>query len=71
MSTKTLRLTTDVAEFLLDLPEGTTITDVSLSPANREVTLTVDTEHDFPDDADLVYATDEFGNIGLTGANPR
>ena len=66
--TKELRVSTEVAEFMLDLPEGTLI--VGASYAKGKLVLTVESNFDFPEIADLVYANDEHGTSALVGAEP-
>ncbi len=68
MSKKTLKLETATAEFLLDLQEGVTILEASVK--DGKLVLTVDTEIEFPEVGDMVYETDEYGNIAFTDVVP-
>jgi hypothetical protein len=52
-------------EFMLDLPQSFVIKDVSLD--NDSVILTIDTFDETPSEFSLVYGSDEFGNVALTG----
>lgn len=65
---KTLKLPVDIAEFMLDLPHGTSIKDVSFS--DGVVSLIVESDFDFPEVANLIYQNDEYGNSALVGAEP-
>jgi hypothetical protein len=65
---KELRVSTEVAEFMLDLPEGTTI--VGASYTEGKLILNVKSDFDFPEVANLVYANDENGTSALVGAEP-
>jgi hypothetical protein len=67
MSNKTVKIDRLTAEFMLDLPEGTTITGARLE--GTHIYLELDTELEFPENATLVYDHDEFGNTALVGAD--
>jgi hypothetical protein len=54
-----------ILEFMLDLPQSFVIKDVSLD--NDSVILTIDTSDETPSEFSLVYGSDEFGNVALTG----
>lgn len=54
-----------ILEFMLDLPQSFVIKDVSLD--NDSVILTIDTFDETPSEFSLVYGSDEFGNVALTG----
>jgi hypothetical protein len=63
---KELRIPSDVAEFMLDLPTGTQVIGASFS--NGTLVLHVESDHEFPDVAELVYDSDSYGNVALVGA---
>jgi hypothetical protein len=65
MSKVTLRTDLSKVEFLLDLPEEMKLTGIVSN--GETVTLIVETELDLPQNAQLVYDTDEYGNIALVG----
>jgi hypothetical protein len=66
---RTLRITAEIAEFMLDLPEGTAITGASFS--DGKVILITDSEFEFAAEVvDLVYSNDEYGNSALVGSVP-
>lgn len=52
-------------EFLLDLPEDFSVTDIRLE--NDEVTIDFVTELDVPSNVKFNYQLDDYGNIALTG----
>ena len=66
MSKKTLSVDVAVAEFMLDLPEGTTILSANVN--DGKLVLEVDSDFDFPEVGTLVYESDDYGNVALTGA---
>lgn len=63
--TKTIKVSAEIAEFMLDLPHGTNIKGASFSDGMLE--LVVESEYDFPDGATLIYSNDEYGNSALVG----
>ena len=63
MATKTLRIDTGIAEFMLDLPEGINITGAQV--VGNVLELKVETDLEVPDNANLVYQNDAFGNSAL------
>ena len=67
MSETTVGIDVTTAEFMLDLPEGTKILSATVS--NDKLMLTLETTYDFPEGSTLVYQTDDYGNVALTGAN--
>lgn len=67
-TTKHLHVSADIAEFMLDLPEGTTIVGASFD--DGRVVLEVETDFSFADTALLVYSNDEYGNSALVGSTP-
>ena len=52
-------------EFMLDLPHSFEIKDVVVN--GETATLTLETDEDMPEAVSLVYQTDEYGNVALTG----
>jgi hypothetical protein len=52
-------------EFMLDLPQSFVIKDISLD--KDTATLTIDTSDETPPEFSLVYGSDEYGNVALTG----
>jgi hypothetical protein len=66
MSKKNVKVDRLTAEFMLDLPEGTTITGARFE--GNHLHLELETEFEFPEGSTLVYEHDEFGNHALTGA---
>jgi hypothetical protein len=67
MSETTVGIDVITAEFMLDLPEGTKILSAAVS--NDKLLLTLETAEDFPEGSTLVYESDDYGNVALTGAN--
>jgi hypothetical protein len=67
MSKKTVGIEIATAEYMLDLPEGTSILAATIS--NDKLMLTLETPHDFPEGSTLVYQRDDYGNVALIGAN--
>ena len=52
-------------EFMLDLPQSFVIKDISLD--DDTAILTIDTLDETPSEFFLVYGSDEYGNVALTG----
>ena len=52
-------------EFMLDLPQSFEVKDISV---NGDIaTLTIETSDELPEAVALIYQTDDYGNIALTG----
>ena len=52
-------------EFMLDLPQSFLVTDIVVK--DEKAILTLETEEDLPSEVALVYNTDDYGNVALTG----
>lgn len=52
-------------EFMLDLPQSFFVKDISVE--GEKAILILETEDDLPSEVSLVYNTDDYGNVALTG----
>lgn len=52
-------------EFMLDLPQSFVVKDISVE--GEKAILILETEDDLPSEVSLVYNTDDYGNVALTG----
>lgn len=52
-------------EFMLDLPQSFVVKDISVE--GEKAILVLETEDDLPSEVSLVYNTDDYGNVALTG----
>jgi hypothetical protein len=66
MTKRNVKLDRLTAEFMLDLPEGTSITDLRLE--GDVVHLELETDVAFPEGSSLKYEHDDFGNTALVGS---
>lgn len=66
--TKTLRVSAEIAEFMLDLPEGVSIKGASFEAG--VLSLIVDSEWPQHEVVNLIYENDEYGNSALVGVEP-
>lgn len=63
----TVKATVDLKtlEFMLDLPQSFELKDVVVN--GETATLTIETSDEMPEAVSLVYQTDDYGNVALTG----
>lgn len=52
-------------EFMLDLPQSFLVKDISVE--GEKAILILEAEDDLPSEVSLVYNTDDYGNVALTG----
>lgn len=65
MSTVKAQVDLKILEFMLDLPQSFVITDVVIK--DDKAILTLETEENLSSEVVLIYNTDEYGNVALTG----
>lgn len=67
MNKTTVYLNPKTVEFMLDLPTECSISNIIME--NNKILMTLETETVFPSNVELIYESDEYGNIALTGLN--
>jgi len=65
MSTVKAHVDLKTLEFMLDLPQSFVVQDILVD--GDKAVLTLETDDEIPTEVSLVYDTDEYGNVALTG----
>lgn len=65
MTTVKAQVDLKTLEFMMDLPQSFVVTDVVMQ--GDKAILTLETDDEMPSEVALVYGTDDYGNVALTG----